>query len=136
MCTKGCIAFTRDAVNHDVVRGGSVLEVGSLDVNGTVRGIVEGLGPARDVGVDLTAGPGVDVQCSASQLIETFGVRAFDVVISTEMLEHVQDWRVVIHNLKGVLKPGGLLVVTTRSEGFRFHGYPMDFWRYSLDDFR
>jgi SAM-dependent methyltransferase len=116
------------------IRGRVVLEVGSQNVNGSLRSHVESLAPARYVGVDMTPGPGVDEVCSAEKLIQRFGPDAFDVVISTEMLEHVRDWRAVISNMKGVLKPGGILLFTTRSQGFAFHAYPFDFWRYELSD--
>jgi len=45
----------------------------------------------------------------AELLVEFFGINKFDVVISTEMLENVKDWRIVINNLKEVLKPGGII---------------------------
>jgi len=51
-------------------------------------------------------------------------------------MEHVRDWRGVIHNIKGVVRPGGTVVVTTRSPGFPFHGFPFDYWRYRPDDMR
>jgi SAM-dependent methyltransferase len=61
---------------------------------------------------------------------------SFDLVITTEMLEHVQDWKAVIANMKGVLKPGGVIFITTRSEGFPFHEYPGDYWRFEVEDMR
>jgi len=64
---------------------------------------------------------------NAKDLIKTFGEEYFDVVISIEMLEHVDNWRTVIHNFKGVVKKGGLLILTTRSKGFPYHAYPYDF---------
>jgi SAM-dependent methyltransferase len=68
-------------------------------------------------------------------LLAEFGADRFDVVLCTELLEHVQDWKRAIHNLKGVLKPGGLLVLTTRSPGFPKHDYPADYWRFTWGDF-
>ena len=52
------------------------------------------------------------------------------------MLEHVLDWRSAVWNLKSVVKPGGALILTTRSRGFYFHGYPCDYWRFGIEDMR
>ena len=35
-----------------------------------------------------------------------------------------------------MVAPGGHLLVTTRSPGFYYHGYPHDFWRFTEADFR
>jgi SAM-dependent methyltransferase len=136
MCTGSCLQFIADHLSAEEVRGKSCLEVGSLDVNGSARSLVTRFQPALYLGVDMQAGPGVDEVCGAEGLIPRFGLCSFDVVISTEMLEHVLDWRAVLHNLKGVLKPGGLMLITTRSFGFGYHAYPFDFWRYELEDMR
>jgi len=53
----------------------------------------------------------------------------------TETLEHTENWRTVIDEMKCVLRPGGLLVLTCRGPGFPRHEYPQDFWRFTLDDF-
>jgi SAM-dependent methyltransferase len=124
MCTSNCQAFVQRALKADDVAGKSVIEVGSYDVNGTTRPFIGALGPSEYIGVDIAAGPGVDVVCNAESLAERFGAGRFDVLITTEMLEHVRDWRTVVNNLKDVLKPGGLIVITTRSPGFPMHGYP------------
>jgi len=47
------------------------------------------------------------------ELVEHFGTESFDVIIATELLEHVKDWRLVINNMKQVLKPGGYIYITT-----------------------
>jgi len=111
--------------------GKSVLEVGAADVNGSVRPIIEAHGPVSYLGVDSAAGPGVDKIVDCGDLIATFGLGAFDVVVTTEMLEHVADWRRCIANLAGVVAEDGLLVITTRSPGFPYHPYPEDYWRYT-----
>jgi SAM-dependent methyltransferase len=134
VCNLTGIAFGERSLKGIDIEGRDVLEVGSLDVNGSLRPHVVSLGPSRYIGVDIGVGPGVDEVVDASKLVDRFGPASFDVVITTELLEHVRDWPAVASNLKRVLRPDGLLLVTTRSIGFPYHGYPFDFWRYEPED--
>ncbi len=136
MCNQACLAYGEHHLVGADIRDRRVIEVGARNVNGSLRGFVEALGPARYVGVDIESGPGVDEVCNAEELVTRFGSESFDVVICTEMLEHVRDWRVVVSNLKRLVAPGGVLLVTTRSIGFPYHAFPWDFWRYENDDMR
>ena len=136
MCNEQVLNFARSVLKPEDIEDRRVLDVGSYDYNGSFRPIAAKLHPREYIGVDLTPGPGVDEVCGADDLVEHFGAESFDCVLCTEMLEHVVDWRSAIWNLKSVLRPGGTLVVTTRSRGFQFHGYPGDYWRYELHDFR
>ena len=98
-----------------------------LDVNGSIRPVIEALVPASYVGVDIEEGPGVDALCDVTVLTDRYGENAFDLVLATELVEHVRDWRAAFTNMKGVLRPGGTILITTRSHGFQIHGYPWDF---------
>lgn len=128
--------FAAMNIRKEEVAGKRALEAGSLNVNGSLRPLIESYGPKEYVGTDISEGPGVDMICDVSGLEKKFGPESFDFVVSTEVIEHVRDWRGAVHNLKTVLKPGGALLISTRSAGFIYHGYPNDYWRYEESDMR
>jgi SAM-dependent methyltransferase len=137
MCHLSILELFIDTSYEEEFRGKRVLEVGSKYVNGSVRPFIEKyLAPKEYIGVDIESGKYVDHVIEAENIVNFFGEDAFDVVITTEMLEHVQDWRNVIENLKKVVKPQGILYLTTRSKGFILHSYPHDYWRYEVEDIK
>jgi SAM-dependent methyltransferase len=137
MCHVAVIEFFIESVEKEEFENKRVLEVGSKYINGSVRPLIERFcSPKEYLGVDIEPGKFVDLILPAEKLIENFGPESFDVVIATELLEHVQNWRFIVGNLKGVLKRGGYIYITTRSHGFPFHAYPYDFWRYEVEDMR
>ena len=131
-----CVIFVATSLAKEDIEGKRVLEVGSLDVNGSLRPLIEFYRPREYVGVDIAPGRGVDILCDIQDLTTKFGPDSFDIIISTELIEHVQDWRTAIHNIKAVCKNGGRILITTRSLGFPYHGYPSDYWRYEPDDMK
>lgn len=126
--------FACSALTAADVEGRDVIEAGAVDVNGSVRPHVESLGPASYTGVDIAPGLRVDVVMDAADIPAKLPPAG--VVISTEMLEHVRDWQAAMRGLIGALDDGGLLVITTRSDGFGYHPYPEDNWRYSVEAMR
>jgi SAM-dependent methyltransferase len=134
MCNPACIEFGKTKLFEAEIKGKRVLEVGSLDINGSLRVFIKGFEPAEYYGVDIEDGPGVDIVCDIYDLLYCFGPESFDLVICTELIEHVYDWRNAVSKLKNVLRRDGILLLTTRSRGFGYHGYPFDFWRYGPED--
>ena len=95
----------------------TVLEIGSYDVNGSIRNLF----PSENyTGVDLTDGPGVDIVCSGDKV--DLKNNSVDVVISCEVFEHAEEWNKIFDNMYRMLKPGGLLIMTCASTGRLEHG--------------
>lgn len=102
----------------------ATLEVGSLDVNGSVRRLFSG----PYTGLDMRDGPGVDLVGPAQSL--PFPDASFDCVVSTEMLEHDIEFWASLAEMGRVLRSGGHLLLTTRGNGFGEHNEPSDYWRF------
>ena len=79
-----------------------VLDVGSLDVNGTNRYLFD---DAAYIGVDVVEGPGVDIVLPAQEIDED----GFDVVLSTNALEHDMFWFLTLVKMIRVLRRKGLM---------------------------
>lgn len=106
------------ACNQALVDGGRVLEIGSYDVNGSVRSKFLA---ARDyVGVDLTPGPSVDHVGYGHEYDEPDG--SFDLTISGSCFEHDPKWEDTLANMVRLTKPGGIVGATFASRGFPEHG--------------
>ena len=91
----------------------NVLEFGSLDINGSVRSILESTSE-RYVGVDVNFGKGVDVVGDASVFRD---IDLFDVVVCCEVFEHTPLWKTIILNAYNNLVPGGLFICTMAGLG-------------------
>lgn len=113
---------------------GRVLEVGSLDVNGSIRPLFH---DAKEyTGTDMQPGPGVDLVLNNSQLIGKFGANSFDTIVCCECLEHDVCFWQTIDQLHAMLKQEGFLLITTPTLGFPYHAFPYDYWRFTEDSFR
>ena len=100
-------------------KGKTVLEIGSLDINGSVRGFFE---DCRYTGIDLGPGKGVDVVAAGESFAGA--THGYDVVVSCEAMEHNPYWRETLHNAVRMLKPDGLMLLTCATYGRRQHGTP------------
>jgi SAM-dependent methyltransferase len=104
--------------NKALIGGGSVLEIGSYDVNGSVRPMFASA--SRYVGVDLTEGPGVDLVGFGHEIDHPDGT--YDLTLSGECFEHDQHWRETFENMARMTRPGGLVAFSCASRGRVEHG--------------
>lgn len=95
----------------------SVLEIGSLDINGSVRSFFQN---CRYVGLDVASGPGVDVVCQGQDYDAPDN--SFDTVVSCEVMEHNPHWQATFLNMIRVCKPGGFILMTCATVGRPEHG--------------
>src|SRR5512146_2994718 len=127
MCNAQTIAWFDENLTAAEVRGARILDVGSRDVNGSVRPTLKAKGAREYIGIDIEAGPGVDLVCD----ICSPGIlppEPFDIVVSSSCLEHVENLRAAVANMKRACRPGGLIVIAVPAVWPR-HDYPADYWR-------
>lgn len=110
-----------------------ILDVGSYNVNGCNRTFIEN--PKwKYLGLDIFPGPNVDIVVN-DPYHYPFESNKFDVVISTNAVEHVEDIYAWADEITRVLKPGGWMCVTAPCM-LDEHKYPYDCWRFYPDGFR
>lgn len=125
----------RRGVQHFVINSlaeasglsGKVLEVGSLNVNGTVRQYFKNFNVY--VGLDMRRGRNVQLVAKADNI--PFADETFNCVACCEMLEHDDHFWVSIKEMRRVLKKGGLLLLTVPGIAFGKHDHPADYWRFT-----
>jgi SAM-dependent methyltransferase len=86
---------------------------------------------ADHVGADLAGNPNADVLLAPDGSVPLPSGSA-DIVLSTQVLEHVADPALYLRECARLLRPGGSLVLTTHGIMFR-HPDPEDFWRWTGD---
>lgn len=95
----------------------NILEIGSYDVNGSVRKLFPG---STYCGVDLMPGAGVDIVADGHRV--NHADQTYDVTISCECFEHNPAWLETFHNMYRMTKAGGFIVVTCATTGRVEHG--------------
>jgi hypothetical protein len=107
------VDFVRKKHKHKF-RNCSVLDIGSLDINGNNRRFFK---RSKYIGIDLSAGKNVDI---VSKGHEFTWHEQFDVVITTECLEHDVFYEKTLKNAFRLTR--GILIITCASTGRPEHG--------------
>jgi SAM-dependent methyltransferase len=124
---KNAQAFVDAYVKH--LGAVTVVEIGSQDVNGSIR---ECFGSkVTYIGVDFADAKGVDVVLDDPYVLP-FEAGSVDVIVSSSCFEHSEFFWLTFQEMMRVLKPGGLCYLNVPSNG-PYHGYPVDCWRFYPD---
>lgn len=112
-----------------VQQGALVIDIGGMDVNGSLR---QFFGHAsKFISVDIEAGRGVDVIISPTDKLP-FEDGSVDAVVSTSCFEHDPCFWVTFREMCRIVKPGGFIYVNAPSDG-PYHRHPGDNWRFYHD---
>lgn len=115
-----------------VILRGTVLDVGG----GARRDYLDYLDIAKAdsiLVVDIETTPSVDIAGSVVSI--PLKSECIDTVLCFNLLEHVFDHQMALHELFRVLKPGAVLYGWVPFM-IRVHGSPDDYWRYTPDSLR
>ncbi len=97
---------------------GPVLEVGSQNINGTVRDMF----PPDYIGVDIIDGNGVDQVYDGDTL--PFASQRFSTVLCLEVFEHCFNPVRLANEIMRVLAIGGTALISARGVNFPYHNPP------------
>lgn len=127
------LEFARDVAGHLPIAE-PLVELGARAAEGQegiadLRGI---FGAAEHIGCDIQEGLGVDRIEDIHAL--TFDDDSVGTIICLETLEHVADPLRAVQEMHRVLRPGGVLAISSLMF-FPIHAHPWDFWRFTPEGF-
>jgi SAM-dependent methyltransferase len=120
----------------DAVSGNRPLRV--LDLGAMAYAAQDSYRPLFDpphfeyAGLDVVAGPNVDVVVADPHCWDEVPTASFDVVVSGQALEHDALFWVTLAEISRVLRPGGWTCLIAPSTG-PVHRFPLDCWRFYPD---
>lgn len=106
----------------------TVLDIGSLDVNGTLKPIFKLA--YKYIGIDQCGGNNVDIVCSSHKipLIDN----SIDIIVSSSCFEHDPMFWITFQEMCRLIKFNGLIYINAPSNG-PYHAHPVDNWRFYAD---
>jgi SAM-dependent methyltransferase len=110
-----------------------ILDVGSMDVNGTLKPIFKNRG-WQYTGIDISAGKNVDIVLS-NHYKYPFPDNTFDAAVSSSCFEHDEMFWLTFKEVVRVIKDGGyFFLCAPYKDGI--HRVPVDCWRFLPDGYK
>jgi len=104
----------------------SIAEIGSYNVNGSIRPHFSNENWFY-LGFDIVSGPDVDIVIPESNWPQEYHNK-FDVVVSSQVMEHVKRPWSWMRDVASFCKPGGIIYICTPNT-ISYHPHPIDCWR-------
>ncbi|MGH8986214.1 MAG: class I SAM-dependent methyltransferase [Acidimicrobiia bacterium] len=129
----GALRFARD-IAENLPIAEPLVEVGARAAEGheDIADLRPMFGADEHIGCDIQEGPGVDRIEDVHEL--SFADESVGTVICLETLEHVADPIRAMQEMHRVLRPGGVLAISSIMF-FPIHEHPWDFWRFTPEGF-
>ena len=114
----------------DTKRVNKILDVGSMDVNGSFKTIFDKPNWTY-VGLDIAPGMNVDI---VTEKAYHYPIEdgEYDVIVSGSCLEHVPNLHAICQEMSRILKPDGVVCLIAPHTCL-IHEYPVDCWRIEPD---
>ena len=127
-CQQFFDIYAKAFQGEDVV----VIEIGSQDVNGSIRACC----PSHFYycGVNFVEGNGVNIVLEDPYHLP-FDDASVNIVLTNSCLEHSEMFWLIFLEAMRILKPHGILYINVPSNA-EFHRYPVDCWRFYPDSGR
>lgn len=112
-----------------------IVEFGALQVKGqedwaNLRPFFSG---KKYIGADIQIGPGVDIILNLHEI--KLPSKSVGTVLIMDTLEHVEFPGKAIEQVHRILKPNGVLVISSVMN-FPIHNHPHDYWRFTPEGFK
>lgn len=117
------VGIVRDTAAN---KGAKLIDLGCGDM--PYRGLIQTYLSSYD-GADLPGNAEASYHFAASGMIDAPD-RSADLILSTQVLEHVRDVSAYLAEAHRLLAPGGQLILTTHGS-WVFHPDPNDYWRWT-----
>lgn len=114
-----------------------IIDFGSQEIGGQPGSSYRSLFDAPNWvyrGLDMVPGPNVDIVVTDPFSWPSIADDSIDVVVSGQVLEHVDFFWISAFEIGRILRPGGIAAVIAPSAGPE-HRFPLDCWRFYSDGF-